>query len=114
MNVISNIININKLLSDYFNDDVYDMFLNKYCLEYYEILKLLYPNCQMVIEKHCDHCACLIDGDVYDVAGFCDKNNFYIASENDLNFVYSFDTKFDDELKIKLIKYLICTKSMSF
>lgn len=106
MHVIFDIIKINKMLSEYFDCNIYDMFLNGYCLEYYNILKLFYPDCMMVIEKNTNHIACLIDENIYDVAGFCNSDCFFLVNENDLNFIYSFYNKFSDELKCDIIKYI--------
>ena len=106
MCVLFKIANINLKLENYFNCNIYDMFLNEYCLEYFFILKELYPKGKMVIEKNKDHCAILIDGVVYDVSGINDKNLFYIADLNDMNYVYSFYKKFDLDVKLGLQKYL--------
>ncbi len=90
---------INEFLSNYFNCDIYSLFSNGYCLEYYEILKLIYPDCKMVLQKNNDHCACLINDEVYDVRGLCDKESFEIARKKDIDFVYSFYKRFDDYIK---------------
>ena len=82
------------------------MFLNNYCLEYFLILKEFYPNGKIVIEKNKDHCAILINDVVYDVSGIKDNNLFYIALENDENYVYSFYKKFNLDMKMSLQKYL--------
>lgn len=90
MYVILNIIKINKILSDYFEDDVISMFLDGYCLEYFEILKRLYPEAKMVLQKDKDHCATLIDGNIYDVSGIRNIDDFILASKFDYDYVYSF------------------------
>lgn len=90
MYVILNIININKILSDYFEGDVISMFLDGYCLEYFEILKRLYPEAKMVLQKDKDHCATLIDGNIYDVSGIRNIGDFILASKFDYDYVYSF------------------------
>ena len=92
--VILNIIKINKILSDYFKDDVISMFLDGYCLEYFEILKRLYPEAKMVLQKDRDHCATLIDGNVYDVSGIRNVDDFILASKFDYDYVYSFYKRF--------------------
>lgn len=104
MCVLLNVIKINEMLYDYFGYDVYDMFLNGYCLEYYEILKILYPEGKLVIEKESNHCGCMINGDIYDVTGVRNRDSFFIADENDINFIYSFYNKFDDKLKNEIYK----------
>lgn len=90
MYVILNIIKINRILSDYFEDDVISMFLDGYCLEYFEILKRLYPEAKMVLQKDKDHCATLIDGNIYDVSGIRNIDDFILASKFDYDYVYSF------------------------
>lgn len=107
MCVLLSIIKINELLCDYFGYDIYDTFLNGYCLEYYEILKLLYPEGKLVIEKNGEHCACLIDGNVYDVTGICDNDSFFVANKRDIDFVYSFYNRFDEKLKDSISKYIL-------
>lgn len=92
--VILNIIKINKILSDYFEDDVISMFLDGYCLEYFEILKRLYPEAKMVLQKDKDHCATLIDGNIYDVSGIRNIDDFILASKFDYDYVYSFYKRF--------------------
>ena len=54
---LESIININSKLINYFNCNIYDLFLNNYCLEYYNILKKIYPNSYMVLEKNKEHIA---------------------------------------------------------
>ncbi len=97
--VLLTIMKINEFLSDYFNCDIYNMFLNGYCLEYYKILESIYPDCKMVLQKNNDHCACLINDEVYDVSGLCDRDSFVIACKEDVDFIYSFYKKFDDGVK---------------
>ena len=104
--VLFKIWNINLDLENYFKCNIYDMFFNDYCLEYFLILKELYPNGKMVIERNKDHCAILINDVVYDVLGVEDNNLFYIALEDDENYVYSFYKKFDLNEKLGLQKYL--------
>lgn len=92
--VILNIIKINRILSDYFEGDVISMFLDGYCLEYFEILKRLYPEAKMVLQKDKDHCATLIDGNIYDVSGIRNIGDFILASKFDYDYVYSFYKRF--------------------
>lgn len=106
MDVVLSIININRILQNCFNDDVILMFLNGYCLDYYDILKTLYPDAKMVIEKNNYHCAALINNEVYDVSGIRCKDDFFIASKNDEDFVYSFYGKMDDRDKKKIINLI--------
>ena len=83
MCVLFKIWNINLDLENYFKCNIYDMFLNDYCLEYFLILK-----------------------ELYHVLGVEDNNLFYIALEDDENYVYSFYKKFDLNEKLGLQKYL--------
>ena len=106
MYVINDIIRINIILSNYFKEDVYNLFLDGYCLEYYNILKMLYPSGKMVLEKDHDHCAILIDNNIYDVSGFRSKDDFVLASKTDENFVNSFYNKFSEENKKKIYKII--------
>lgn len=69
MFVLEDIININKVLYDYFKEDIINLFLDGYCLDYYYILKEFYPESVLVLEKGKDHCASLINGNIYDVSG---------------------------------------------
>ena len=106
MCVLLKIKKINLSLETYFKCNIYDMFLNEYCLEYFLILKEFYPKGKMVIEKNKDHLAILIDDVVYDVSGIRDNNLFYTALESDENYVYSFYKKFSSDEKLGLQKYL--------
>lgn len=106
MYVVLSIININMVLEEYFKDDVISMFLDGYCLDYYDILKTLYPDAKMVIEKNNYHCAALINNEVYDVTGIRCKYDFFIASKKDEDFVYSFYGKMDDGDKKKIINLI--------
>lgn len=106
MYVVLSIININRILQNYFNDDVISMFLNRYCFDYYDILKTLYPDAKMVIEKNNYHCATLINNEVYDVSGIRCKDDFFIASKDDEDFVYSFYGKMDDRDKKNIINLI--------
>ena len=99
---LEKIILINDKLYNYFNCNIYDVFLNNYCLEYYNILKKLFPDSKMVLEKNNDHCAILIDDVVYDVTGIRDKNDFIIADASDIMFVNEFYNKFNINLKYDL------------
>lgn len=96
MYVVLSIIKINKVLTSYFEEDIQNLFLNGYCLEYYELLKNIYPNAVMVIEKDKEHCAALIEGNVYDVSGIRNKDDFYVANQSDEDFVYSFYKRFEE------------------
>lgn len=107
MNVILDIIMINNVLTKYFKRDIYSMFLDDYCFEYYRILKLIYPDCKMVIQNNKDHCASLIMGNVYDVTGIRDGSDFFIADTFYENYVYSFYNKFNEEVRNDLNNYIV-------
>lgn len=107
MNVILDIIMINNVLTKYFKRDIYSMFLDDYCFEYYRILKLIYPGCKMVIENNKDYCASLIMGNVYDVTGIRDGSDFFIADTFYENYVYSFYNKFNEEVRNDLNNYIV-------
>lgn len=95
------------MLSNYFKLDNYsiiDMFNEGYCLEYYNILKEIYPYNVMVLEKDKEHCASLINGKVYDVTGLRNKNLFVRASKEDMDYVNSFYNHFSDADKINIKK----------
>lgn len=96
---LESIININGKLINYFNCNIYDLFLNNYCLEYYNILKKIYPNSYMVLEKNKEHIAILIDDAIYDVTGLRENNDFILADSYNINFVNSFYKKFDSNTK---------------
>ena len=96
---LEQIININNELFNYFNRNIYNMFLDGYCLEYHNILKKIYPNSCMVLEKGKEHCATIIDGFIYDVTGVRENKDFVLASDNDINFVNEFYKKFDNNIR---------------
>lgn len=102
MSVVLNIININKCLSNYFEDDIFEYFTNKYCLEYFLILKEIYPEAILVAQKNKDHCAALIKYNVYDVTGIRNKEDFFIADSNYVDYIYSFYNKFSSEKREKI------------
>ncbi len=104
MYVVLSIIEINNILRKLFYEDAVFLFKDSYCLDYYEILKSVYPNAIMVIEKEKYHCAALIDDEVYDVTGIRNRNEFYVASSLDEDFVYSFYKRMDDVSFKKVIK----------
>ena len=106
MNVLLKIIEINKILDEYFNDNIYDLFLNGYCYEYFIILKKFFPEAKMVIEKDNNHCAALINGEVFDITGIRNKKDFYIASKQDEDFVYSFYKRMNKEDKQNIKKLI--------
>ena len=61
----------------------------------------------MVIEKSKEHCASLINGNVYDVSGIRSANDFIIPSKIEVDFVYDFYNRMDNcdyERIIKLLK----------
>lgn len=92
--ILDDIFFINNILTNYFKEDVINLFLDGYCLEYYLILKYLYDDAQLVIEKNKNHCACLINNCIYDVSGIRESNDFFIASKRDEDFVFDFYKKF--------------------
>lgn len=96
---LESIININSILINYFNCNIYDMFLNDYCLEYYNILKKMYPNSYMVLEKNKEHCAILINEVIYDVTGIRENVDFVLADSYDISFVNNFYKKFDNNIR---------------
>lgn len=107
MFVLEDIININKVLYDYFKEDIISLFLDGYCLDYYYILKEFYPESILVMEKNKEHCASLINGNIYDVSGIRNINDFIIPSKMEEDFVYDFYKKMDNydyERIIKLLK----------
>ena len=107
MFVLEDIININKVLYDYFKEDIISLFLDGYCLDYYYILKEFYPVSVLVLEKGKDHCASLFNGIIYDVSGIRNINDFIIPSKMEEDFVYDFYKKMEDydyEIIIKLLK----------
>ena len=104
LDVVLCIIKINRILSEYFNEDANVLFKDGYCLDYYEILKSLYTDAIMVIEKDKYHCAALINDEVYDVTGIRNKDEFYVASSIDEDFVYSFYNRIDVESFKKVVK----------
>lgn len=103
------VISVNEALKIYFNCDeeaVVDMFLNGYCFEYYKILKNLYPEVMMVLEKDKSHCASLDKEVVYDVSGFRPKSEFIIPNSLDDYFVDSFYHHFSDDELNKMISFV--------
>lgn len=96
MFVLENIININKVLYDYFKEDIISLFLNGYCLDYYYILKEFYPESVLVLEKGKDHCASLINGNIYDVSGIRNINDFIIPSKIEEDFIHDFYNRMED------------------
>ncbi len=111
MNLLD-IIYLNEVLKTYFNDDeemVVNLFSNGYCLEYHRLLKMLYPDCKMVLEKNNDHCATLIDGTIYDVYGYRNKKEFIIATKEEEAFVNSFYCHFSDK-EFDTISFLVKDK----
>ena len=96
MFVLEDIININKVLYDYFKEDIVNLFLDGYCLDYYYILKEFYPESVLVLEKGKDHCASLINGNKYDVSGIRSASDFTIPSKIEEDFVYDFYKKMED------------------
>lgn len=93
MDVLLKIEEINKVLQEYFEDDIYDLFMNKYCFEYYLILKKYYPLCELVINRENNHCAIKIDGINYDVCGIA-QGLYELANYQDLCFIKSFYNRF--------------------
>lgn len=107
MFVLEDIININKVLYDYFKEDIISLFLDGYCLDYYYILKEFYPESVLVLEKGKDHCASLINGNVYDVSGIRSASDFTIPSKIEEDFIHDFYNRMDNydyERIIKLLK----------
>lgn len=96
MFVLEEIININKVLYDYFKEDIVNLFLDGYCLDYYFLLKEFYPESILVIEKNKEHCASLINGNIYDVSGIRSASDFTIPSKIEEDFVYDFYKKMKD------------------
>lgn len=95
MLVLEDIININKVLYDYFKEDIINLFLDGYCLDYY-ILKEFYSESVLVLEKGKDHCASLINGNIYDVSGIRNASDFTILSKIEEDFVHGFYKKMKD------------------
>lgn len=95
--VVLTIIKLNEILREYTKEDIFEYFTNKYCLEYFLILKEIYPDAILVIEHNKDHCAALINKDVYDVTGIRNKEDFFIADSNDIDYIYSFYNRFSME-----------------
>lgn len=107
MFVLEDIININKVLYDYFKEDIISLFLDGYCLDYYYILKEFYPESVLVLEKGKDHCASLINGNIYDVSGIINASDFTISSKIEEDFIHEFYNRMDNydyERIIKLLK----------
>ncbi len=107
MFVLEDIININKVLYDYFKEDIISLFLDGYCLDYYYILKEFYPESVLVLEKGKDHCASLINGNIYDASGIRSASDFTIPSKIEEDFIHDFYKKMDNydyEIIIKLLK----------
>ena len=107
MFVLEDIININKVLYDYFKEDIISLFLDGYCLDYYYILKEFYPESVLVLEKGKDHCASLINGNIYDVSGIRNSSDFTISSKIEEDFIHEFYNRMDNydyERIIKLLK----------
>ena len=96
MFVLEDIININKVLYDYFKEDIINLFLDGYCLDYYYILKEFYPESVLILEKGKDHCASLINGNIYDVSGIRNASDFTIPSKIEEDFVHEFYNKMED------------------
>ena len=97
MSVVLSIININKCLSNYFEDDIFEYFTNKYCFEYFLILKEFYPDAVLVAQNNRDHCAALIKDNVYDVTGIKNKEDFFVADSSYVDYIYSFYNRFSLE-----------------
>lgn len=106
MFVLEDIININKVLYDYFKEDIISLFLNGYCLDYYYILKEFYPESVLVLEKGKDHCASLINGNIYDVSGIRNINDFIIPSKIEEDFIHDFYNRMEDYDYKRIIKLL--------
>lgn len=96
MYVINSILIINNILTNYFNCDIYSVFLDGYCLEYFDMLKKLYPGAIMVIHKTKNHVAALINGNIYDVSGIRNKDEFEIANKIEEDYIRSFYNKFSN------------------
>ena len=89
---------INSVLEEYFDDDIYNLFLNKYCYDYHLILKHYFKDAVLVVEKNNYHCSTLINNNVYDVTGLRCKNDFVLANKNDLDFILDFYNKLDNNI----------------
>lgn len=97
MSILLTIININRCLSNYFEDNIFEYFTNKYCLEYFLILKDIYPEAILVAQNNKDHCAALINDNVYDVTGIRNKEDFFIADSDYIDYIFSFYNRFSIE-----------------
>lgn len=107
MFVLESIIDINKVLYDYFKEDILNLFLDGYCLDYYFLLKEFYPESILVVEKEGNHCATLINENVYDVSGIRSASDFTIPSKIEADFIHDFYNRMDNydyEGIIKLLK----------
>lgn len=96
MFVLEDIININKVLYDYFKEDIVNLFLDGYCLDYYFLLKEFYTESILVIEKNKEHCASLINGNIYDVSGIRSASDFTIPSKIEEDFIHDFYNRMED------------------
>lgn len=103
LSIILTINEINNVLNGYFKDNIYDLFMDKYCFEYFLILKSIYPNSVLVVQKGKEHCAALIDNNVYDISGRKNINEFEIIDNDYEDFIYSFYNKFSDEEHEKIV-----------
>ena len=75
--------------------------------DYYFLLKEFYPESILVMEKSKEHCASLINGNVYDVSGIRSASDFTIPSKIEEDFIHDFYNRMDNydyERIIKLLK----------
>ena len=103
------VLKVNEVLKSYFNvdeDELVNMFLNGYCFEYYNVLKSIYPEVSLVLEKGKSHCGALDKSLVYDASGYRLESDFMVPSAFEQDFVKNFFGRFSDDTRNDVISYV--------
>lgn len=61
-----------------------EYFKNGGCYEFLKVLKHFYPEGTIMMRKDYEHCAYLVEDNIYDCSGVCNSDEFVEASELDI------------------------------
>ncbi len=84
--------------------------LNIYSADFCGLMLKFFPGATIMMHKNFRKCAILIRGVVYDSYGICDRRNYFIANQEEINFIQKSFKQISNDLLWRLTEKIFDEK----